>query len=135
GVTGVQACALPIYHVFGPAVDALLAVGAFHLAELRHHQRLVAPAALERAPEQRLVVAPAVHVGRIEVVHPALERVVDDADRLLVVGVSVDARHRHQAEADGGDFEGRAAELALFHGILSGVRNRGRTPIISVYAK
>jgi hypothetical protein len=114
-----QARLARLHHVFRPPVDALLAVGAFHLAELRHHQRLVAPAALERAPEQRLVVAPAVHVGRVEVVDAALERVVDDADRLLVVGVAVYARHRHQAETDGGDFEGRAAELALFHGILS----------------
>src|SRR6185503_1551794 len=104
-----------LLYVFRPAVDALLAVGAFHLPELRHHQRLLAPAVLERPPEQRLVVAPAVHVGRIEVVHAALEGVMDDADGLLVVGVSVDAGHRHQAEADRGDFDRRTAELALFH--------------------
>ena len=57
-----QARLAGLHHVFRPPVDALLAVGALDLPELRHHQRLVAPAPLERAAEQRLVVAPAVHV-------------------------------------------------------------------------
>ena len=79
---------------------------------------LRAPAALERLAEQRLVVAPAVHVGRVEEVDALVERVVDHADRLVVVGVAVDARHRHQAQAEGRDLEAALAQLTLLHPIL-----------------
>jgi hypothetical protein len=109
-----QARLAGLHDVLGTAVDSLLAVGALGLAELGCDDDLVAPA-LERAPEQLLVVPPAIHVGRVEVVDAAVERVVDDRDRLVVVGVAVDARHRHAAKSDGGDLDGGATELALFH--------------------
>src|SRR6266699_2233492 len=99
-----------------PTVDALLAARVFRLPELGRDDRLVAPA-FQRAAEELLVVAPAVHVGRVEEVDAFVERVVNEADRLFVIRVAVDARHRHEAEADGGDFERAASNLALFHGL------------------
>src|SRR5437879_13851857 len=77
----------------------------------------VAPA-FQRAAEELLVVAPAVHVGRVEEVDAFVERVVNEADRLFVIRVAVDARHRHEPEADGGDFERAASNLALFHNVV-----------------
>src|SRR5207244_10809643 len=62
-------------------------------------------------------VAQAVHVGRVEEVDAFVERVMDRRDRLFVIRVAVDARHRHEPEADGGDFERAASNLALFHGL------------------
>jgi hypothetical protein len=104
-----------LHHVLGPAVDALLAVGRFGLAELGREDHLLAPA-LERLCEKLLIVSPAVHVGRVEVVDAAVDGVVDHRDRFVVVGVAIHAGHRHASEADGADLEGRAAELSLFHG-------------------
>src|SRR5262249_2646707 len=92
--------------------------GVLRLAELGGDDHALAPA-LERLAEQRLVVAPAVHVRGVEEVDALVERMVDDADRFVVVGVAVDARHRHQSESDGRYLEAAPAELALLHGISS----------------
>src|SRR6266480_4553265 len=104
------------HHVLGPAVDILLSLRSLHLAELGGDDDAVAPAA-QRSSEQLLVVPPAVHVGRVEEVDAFVERVVNDANRLFVIRDPVDARHRHEPEADGGDFERAASNLALFHGL------------------
>src|SRR5258706_946780 len=109
-----QARLASLHHVIGLAVHALLALGVLGLAELGADDHALA-AALERFAEQRLVVAPAVHVGGVEEVDALVERVVDDADRFLVVGVAVDARHRHQAQADRRYLEGALAQRSHFH--------------------
>ena len=97
------------------AIHVLLAVGALRLPELgRHHHAIAAPT--QRLAEQLLVVPPAVHVGRVEKVDALVERVVDDADRLFVVRVAIDAGHRHQAETDRRNLDAAIAERAHFHG-------------------
>ena len=117
-------------HVGRAAIDVLLAVGALRLAELGgHHHAIAAPT--QRLAEQLLVVPPAVHVGRVEKVDALVERVVDHADRLLVVGIAVDARHRHQAEADGRNLDAALAEGAHFHGNSLAAKNQGQTTIIT----
>jgi len=43
------------------------------------------------------------------------QRVVDDADRLVVVRVAIDAGHRHEAQANRRDVDAAIAERAHFH--------------------
>jgi hypothetical protein len=62
-----------------------------------------------------VVGAQAVGVGRVDERHPGVERGVDRADRLLLVGPAVD-RQRHGAEADRAD--GAVSERALLHEVL-----------------
>src|SRR5260370_41187491 len=68
---------------------------------------------------------PAVHVGRVEEIDALVERVVNDADRLLVGGIAVDARHRHQAEADPRYLQRAASQLAHIHACSSSKRKIG----------
>ena len=96
-------------HPLGPAVDAGRAVRLAHVAELGDDHGALAPAA-QRLAEQRLVVAPAVHVGRVQEVDAEVERAMDDRDRLRVVSGAVRARHRHASEPERADLEGAAAE-------------------------
>src|SRR5262249_32769082 len=105
-------------YVLGPAVDEVaLAVGAPHLAELRGHDGPLPPA-LQGPAEQLLVVAPAVHVGAVQEVDPAVEGLVDHGDRLGVVAGAVDAGLRHAAQSDGRALEVAVSELAMAHGAL-----------------
>ena len=106
------ACA---HHVLRAAIDVLLAIGGLHLAELRRHHHALAPAA-QRFTEQLLVVPPAIHIGGVEEVDALVERIVDDADRLFVVRVAIDAGHRHQAETNRRNLDAAIAERAHFHG-------------------
>ena len=99
-----QARLAGLHHVLRPPVHALLAVGLLHLAELGGDDRLAAPSVLERLAEQGLVMSPAVHVGGVEERHALVDGMADHGDRLVVVRVAVDARHRHQPQADGGYF-------------------------------
>ena len=67
--------------------------------ELRRHD-VVVPAALDRAADELLVGAAAVHLGRVEERDPELERPVDRGDRLRVVAApAVEGRHAHAPEA------------------------------------
>nr|BFE82564.1 hypothetical protein GCM10020093_051650 [Planobispora longispora] len=83
-------------------------------AELGRQYRPV-PAVGDRPPDQFLVVAPAVHVGGVQEVHPEIQRPVDDLDRLGLVGRAVELRHSHAAEPECGDLGAAAAETSLVH--------------------
>ena len=72
----------------------------------------VAAPRLQRASEELFVRERPVHLGRVEERHAELERAVDRGDRLALVGRAVGLAHPHAAEAEGGDFEPLAAELA-----------------------
>ena len=107
-------------HVGRAAVDAVGAARLLRLAELGRQHDLGAPAAGQRLAEQGLVVAPAIHVGAVEEVDAAIERVMDDADRLGIVALAVGAGQRHAAEPDGED-----GKLAVAEGAGLGVRDGG----------
>src|SRR5688572_2455384 len=117
-----------LHHVLGPPVDALLAVGPLHLAELGGDDRLAAPAVLERLAEQRLVVTPAVHVGRVEEGDALVDGVADVGDRLLVVRVAVDARHRHQPQPDGRNLDAAFPQFTMLHDQPPRSQIRGQSP-------
>src|SRR3984893_9825813 len=107
----------------GPAVDEVaLAVRAPHLAELGGHEHPVA-LAFDGAPEQLLVLAPAVHVRGVEMVDPEVEGAVDDADAFLVVALAIGAGHGHEPESDGGGGETAVPNLAHAH-YLSSLKSR-----------
>jgi hypothetical protein len=81
-------------------------------------------AASRRSFAPDVVGAQAVGVGRVDERHAGVERGVDRADRLLLVGPAVD-RQRHGAEADRAD--GAVSERALLHEVLlRGVSGSGR---------
>ena len=103
------------------SADRLVAVPAH--GEFGGDDQAVAPA-LDRAADQLLVGEGAIHLGGVEEGDAEVDRLVDGADRDVVVGMAVDdvaaADHRHAADADGGDLE-PLAEFAVFHhSLLSG---------------
>src|SRR2546425_7069671 len=97
------------------AVDAIaLPVRAPHLAQLGGHEYPVA-LAFDGAPEQLLVLAPAIHVRGVEMVDPEVESAVDDADAFLIVALAIGAGHGHEPEPDGGGGETAVPQLAHAH--------------------
>src|SRR4051794_24525989 len=118
-VDGVHAEALErrlarLAHVAGVAADAEeLAVLAAHVAELRGDQRALPAPLAQRAADEPLVGERAVHVGGVEQCRPELERAVDGAHRLALVGRPVELRHPHAAEAERSRLEALAADPAL----------------------
>jgi len=98
-----QARVTRLADVVGGAADAQeLAVLAAHVGELRRDDRGLA-AMGDGLADQLLVGERAVHVGRVEQRDAQLERAVDGADRLRVVGGAVELAHPHAAQALGGD--------------------------------
>jgi len=82
-----------------PARDtAAVGVLAHRTPELRGQHDVVA-AASERLPNDLLRLAGGVDVGGVDEIDPGVERAVDDADRVVVVGVPPGAEH-HRAEAE-----------------------------------
>ena len=83
---------------------------------------------LQRLADDLLRLAARVDVGGVDEVDPRVERVVDDADRLVVVGVAPGPEH-HRAEAERADADARAAELALLHAetVPTGHRSAARS--------
>ena len=75
---------------------------------------LVAPAACEGLGDDLLALAGGVHVGGVDEVDAGVERLVDDADAVVVIGVAVAAEH-HGAEARRGDAHAGTAEDAMGH--------------------
>src|SRR3546814_8125134 len=65
---------------------------------------LAAP--LDGLADEHLIGVRAVHVGGVEQVEAALQRVVDGGDRFGVVVRTVERAHAHAAEAEGGDAGG-----------------------------
>ena len=77
---------------------ALVGVVAHRSPELRGQDDVVA-AALERLADDLLGLAGRVDVGGVDEVDAGIEGAVDDADRVVVVGVAPGAEH-HRAEAE-----------------------------------
>src|SRR5947207_776952 len=94
-----QAGLAGLLHVFGAAVDAVGAAGLAGLAEFGGDDDLVRPA-LQRAAEQFLVVAPAIHVRAVEMIDAELDRAPEQGLGCLVVARSVGAGQGHAAEPD-----------------------------------
>jgi hypothetical protein len=87
--------------------------------ELRGQDDVVATPAQGLADDD-LGLAVRVHVGGVDQVDAGVERALDDADALGVVGVAVAPEH-HRAERQRADLEAGAAEGAvLTHGFSSG---------------
>ena len=76
----------------------LVGVLAHRHAELGGQHDVVA-AALERLADDLLRLAGRVDVGGVDEVDAGVQRAVDDADRVVVVGVAPGAEH-HRAEAE-----------------------------------
>ena len=93
-------------------------------AELRREDDVVA-AVLDRPADELLVGEGAVDLGGVDERDAEVERAVDGADRLGVVGAraGVRAGHAHAAEADASDVEG--SEVDVLHGGVSSVRRAG----------
>jgi len=87
-------------HVFGAAVDAVGAAGVAGLAELGRDHEVIAPFPLQRAADQLLVLAPAIHVGAVEMIDPEIDRAMDQLDPGRVIARPVSAGQRHAAEPD-----------------------------------
>ena len=85
--------------VFRAAVDAVGAAGFWVWPNLVARTTL-SRLPFKRAAEQLLVLAPAVHVGAVEMVDPEVDRLVQELDRRLVVAGAVGAGQRHAAEPD-----------------------------------
>src|SRR5207253_9675730 len=71
--------------------------------EFDRDEGALALAALERLPDQHLVVPRTVEVAGVEYGDAALERGMDGRDRLRVVGRPVAARHAHATEPHSGN--------------------------------
>ena len=99
-------------NILRPAVDAVDRTITLDLAELgrQHHAVATAP---DRVPDHLLVMAPAVHVGAVEVVDATVDRLSDQRLGLGIVGGAVDARQRHAAESDRRDRKTLRAQIAM----------------------
>ena len=83
------------------------------LAELGGQHDLVAVAVRERTGENILVMAPAIHVRRIEKIDPLINRGPHEVDGLIVISGAVNPRKRHATQPNGGTFQIARAELAF----------------------
>ena len=76
---------------------------------------LPADPAAQRVAQQQLVVAHAVEVAGVQQRDPGVQGGMDRGDALLVVGLAVDARHAHQAEARPGHHGPAAPQRRRLH--------------------
>src|SRR3954447_12360399 len=114
-VQALERCVAGLTHVLGVAADAqALAVLAADVAELGGEHDLVA-AVGDRVADELLVREGAIHVGRVEQSDAQLERPVDGAGGLALVGLAVELRHPHAAEALLRDLESLLSKLSVVH--------------------
>jgi len=64
---------------------------------------------LNRLADEFFILVRTIHIGGIEEVDAQFESAVNGGDRLPVIASSVELRHSHAAESDGGDCEPGAA--------------------------
>src|SRR6266545_40286 len=96
-------------------------------AEFRGQYDILA-AARDRPADELLVGEGTIHIGGIEEVHSELQRAMDRLDRLDLVGLSVDFRHAHAAQADLGDFRTLPPQPACLHESWTSVTKVRRRP-------
>jgi hypothetical protein len=68
-------------------------------------------------PDDLLRFAVAVPVGGVDEVDSEIQRLVDDADAVVVIGVGHAAEH-HRAQAIGADLNAGLSKRAVLHGVL-----------------
>src|SRR5439155_6462207 len=95
-------------------VPSLVAALSHLAVDLRGQHDLVAPAP-QRPADDLLGLAARIHVGGVDDVDPALDRLVDHADTGLDVGVAPGAEH-HRPEAMRAHGDPGGAERSVFHG-------------------
>ena len=96
-------------------VAELVGVVAHLAVELGGQHDVVAAASLQRLPDDLLRLAARIDVGGVDEVDPGVERAVDDADGLVVVGLAPGAEH-HRPEAQRADLDSSAAQRTVLHG-------------------
>src|ERR1700677_520265 len=99
-------------YIFGASIGDLDAAAA-EVAELRRQNDSIA-AAFDRLADEFLIVAEAVHVGRVEKGSAVPQRRMNDRDAAVVRAVAVDAGQRHAAKPDRRDFKSGRSEPALW---------------------
>src|SRR4029077_11187418 len=92
---------------------ALVRPGADRRPDLGGEHRPLAPP-LQRLADDHLRLPLGVAVGGVDEIDPCVQRPMDDADRLLVIGVPPTAEH-HRAEAERGDLQTAPAEIPVLH--------------------
>lgn len=95
----------------GREVELALAI----LADLGCEEVTVAPDAPQRPSEHRLGAGRAIVGRHVDEVDPVVQRGMDRAHGLGVVGGPEDAAERGRAEAEDGDAESGAAERTVLH--------------------
>ena len=95
------------------AVAPLVGVVAEAAVELGGQHDVVAPAAGEGLADDGLRLARGVDVGGVDEVDARVQRVVDDPDAVVVVGVAAGAEH-HGAEGQRADLHAGTPEGAVF---------------------
>src|SRR5262249_54524863 len=102
------------------AVDADWPVAVEAIGEFCRDDQAVAPS-LDRATDQLLIAERTIHLGGVEEGDAKVDRLVDRANRLIVVGPAIVdiavADHRHAADADRRDLQ-PLPQLAIFHTLL-----------------
>ena len=96
---GAEAAERVLDRLDDPTARAAAVVGVLaHRHEELGGEHDVVAAALERLADDLFGLAGRVDVGGVDEVDPGVQRAVDDADRVVVVGVAPGAEH-HRAEA------------------------------------
>src|SRR6266446_3448858 len=106
-------------HVFRTPIDAagFRIIGIANDAEFCRNNKLVAFSA-NRAPNQLLILERTVHISCIEKGDTKFNSAVNGSDGFFFIAGSIEFRHAHTAQAEGGDGQAVAAKLASYHSQL-----------------
>src|SRR5262245_48877565 len=122
-----QARLARLSHVFRPTVHTVDLALAAHLTELGGKHDAIAQT-LDGTPNNLLVVAPAIHVGGVEVVDTELDGPANEVFGLGIVGRAIDPRQRHAAQPDRGHRKSLGAERAARKFVHRLLLSKLRTP-------
>jgi hypothetical protein len=117
-VVGLQA-AQRILHLAGqPASRIALLVRIIAHREVRlGGEHDVGAPAFESLPDDLLRLAAAIGIGGVDEVDPCIQSLVDDPDRVVVVGIARRAEH-HRAQAIRADFDAGSSKRAVLQSHL-----------------
>ena len=108
-----------VLHRRGPAIEPdELALGRAQRAELHGDEHILPPPPPQRLADQHLIVPAAVEIAGVEEGHAPIDGAVNGGDTLAVVGRTIEVRHSHAAEAEGGNGWALGPEGALVHAIV-----------------